>query len=123
MTELLRASVFHTPGNPFREPGALEHYSDGGLLIQDGRIAGCGPYSELRAENPFAEARDLRGGFLLPGFIDTHVHFPQVRVLGGLGRQLLDWLDLVALPEEARMGEAAYASDTARRFVRALAAS
>ena len=48
---------------------------------------------------------DLRGGFLLPGFIDTHIHFPQLRVLGGLGRSLLDWLEHCALPEEARMAD------------------
>jgi guanine deaminase len=116
MTELLRAGVFHTP------EGALESFADGGLLIRDGRIAACGDYSELRTANPDVAVRDLRGGYLLPGFIDTHIHFPQLRVLGGLGRQLLDWLEFVALPEEARMADAAVACDTARRFVRALAA-
>lgn len=115
MTELLRAGVFHTP------EGALESFADGGLLIRDGRIAGCGDYTDLYAANPDVAVRDLRGGYLLPGLIDTHVHFPQLRVLGGMGRQLLDWLEFVALPEEARMSDLAYACDTARRFVRALA--
>jgi guanine deaminase len=54
--------------------------------------------------------------------VDTHVHFPQLRILGGLGRTLLDWLEHVALPEEARMADLAYATGTAERFVRALAA-
>jgi guanine deaminase len=122
MIELLRAGVFHTPRNPFREEGALESFADGGLLIRDGRIAACGDYTELHAKNPGVAVRDLRGGYLLPGLIDTHVHFPQLRVLGGLGRQLLDWLEFVALPEEARMSDVAVACDTARRFVHALAA-
>lgn len=121
-TELLRAAILHTPRNPFREERALECFADGGLLIHDGRIAACGEYAELRLRHPGAEVRDLRGGYLLPGFIDTHVHFPQVRVLGGLGRELLDWLESIALPEEARMADLSYACDTARRFVRALAA-
>jgi guanine deaminase len=119
--ELLRATVFHTPRNPFREDRALEAFSDGGLLLRDGRIAGCGDYAELHSKNPAVPVRDLRGGYLLPGLVDTHIHFPQIRVLGGLGRQLLDWLEFVALPEEARMADVAYACDTARRFVRALA--
>jgi len=119
---LLRAGVFHTPRNPFREQSALECFADGGLLIRNGRIAACGPYSELHAVHPKVPVRDLRGGYLLPGLIDTHVHFPQIRVMGALGRELPDWLELVALPEEARMADIAYASDTARRFVRALAA-
>lgn len=120
--ELLRAPVFHTPRNPFAETRALEHHCDGALLIRGGRIAACGDYAALRAANPAVPTRDLRGGFLLPGLVDTHVHFPQVRVLGSLGRSLLEWLDHSALPEEARMADPAYARQVAREFVRALAA-
>ena len=120
--ELLRAPLFHTPRNPFLENGALETQWDGGLLIRDGRIIACGDYPALRAQHPEATTRDLRGGFLLPGLIDTHIHFPQLRIMGGLGRPLLDWLEQRALPEEARMADEPYARQTARRFVRALAA-
>lgn len=118
--ELLRAPLFHTPRNPFRDSTALESYPDGGLLIRAGRIAGCGDYSALRAVHPEVESVDLRGGFLLPGLIDTHIHFPQLRVLGGLGRSLLDWLEHCALPEEARMADHAYACGVAREFVQAM---
>ena len=120
--ELLRAGVFHTPRNPFREEHALVTFPDGGLLVSSGRILACGDYAEIHAAHPQATVRDLRGGYLIPGLVDTHVHFPQLRVLGGLDRQLLDWLDCVALPEEARMADPAYAQDTAKRSVRALAA-
>ena len=119
--ELLRASLFHTPRNPFYDSDALESYEDGALLIQDGRIAACGDYAAIRGSHAGVTTIDLRGGFLLPGFIDTHVHFPQLRVLGGLGRSLLDWLDHCALPEEVRMVDHGYACGTARRFVRLLA--
>jgi guanine deaminase len=119
--ELLRAPLFHTPRNPFLEDRALESHWDGGLLIRDGRIAASGDYETVRAANPNAATTDLRGGFLLPGLIDTHIHFPQLRVLGGLGRTLLDWLDECALPEEARMADESYARQIARGFVHALA--
>lgn len=119
--EILRAPLFHTPRNPFHDSGALVSHADGGLLIEGGRIAGCGDYQQVRAEHPNAPTTDLRGGFLLPGFIDTHIHFPQLRVIGGLGHQLLDWLDQVALPEEARMADRAYACTTAQGFLHALA--
>jgi guanine deaminase len=118
---LLRAPLFHTPRNPFTEVRALESESDGGLLIQDGRIAACGSFDAVRAAHPGALVTDLRGGFLLPGLVDTHIHFPQVRVIGSLGRPLLEWLDYSALPEEARMVEPAYAREIAGEFVRALA--
>jgi guanine deaminase len=120
--ELLRAPLFHTPANPFHDARALVCHEDGGLLIRDGVIAASGDFTTVRAAYPDVTVTDWRGGFVLPGFVDTHVHFPQLRILGGLGRTLLDWLEHVALPEEARMGDVAYATGTAQRFVRALAA-
>ena len=119
--ELLRASLFHTPRNPFRDSSALESHADGGLLIRDGRIAACGDYARVREAHPDVPTVDLRGGFLLPGFVDAHTHFPQLRVLGGLGRSLLDWLEHCALPEETRMADHAHACRVARGFVQALA--
>lgn len=94
---------------------------DGGLVVRAGRISACGDFSAMRAAHPEAPVRDLRGGFLIPGLIDTHTHFPQVRIPGSLGRSLLDWLEHCALPEESRMADAAVASETARIFVRELA--
>ncbi len=119
--ELLRAPLFHTPHNPFRDSSALQCYEDGGLLVIDGRVAGCGDYPSLRDAHPAIPTVDLRGGFLLPGFVDTHIHFPQLRVLGGLGRSLFDWLEHCALPEEARMADHSHACRVARGFVHALA--
>ena len=117
--EILRATIFHTPGNAFRQE-TLRSFADGGLLVREGRIAACGGFSQIREAHPDAAVRDLRGGFLLPGFVDTHIHFPQVRVIGSLGRSLLEWLEHSALPEESRMADARYAEDTARIFVQAL---
>lgn len=119
--EILRAPLFHTPRNPFLASAALESFEDGALMIHDGKIAACGDYASVKAAHPNAAIADLRGGFLLPGFIDTHIHFPQLRVLGGLGKELLEWLEEFALPEEVRMGDLSYACATAQRFVHALA--
>jgi guanine deaminase len=119
--ELLRAAVFHTPRNPFRQENALEAFPDGGLLIENGRIVACGDYAALARAYPGTSRRDLRGGFLLPGFVDTHVHYPQVRILGGLGYSLLDWLERHALPEEAKFAAPEYAQVVASEFVHALA--
>jgi guanine deaminase len=119
--ELLRAPLFHTPRSPFVHDRGLESFTDGGLLIRDGRIVDCGDYSRVSAACPEAAVVDMRGGFLLPGLIDTHIHYPQLRVLGGLGRSLLDWLEQYALPEEARMADEAYARTIACGFLIALA--
>ncbi len=118
--ELLRAPLFHTPRNPFLEENALEYHQDGGLLIRAGNIEACGDYSAVRSRHPDTPTVDLRGGFLFPGLVDTHIHYPQLKVLGNLGRSLLDWLEHCALPEEARMSDHLYARDAAQRFIRAL---
>lgn len=119
--ELLRAPLAHTTANPFTDSAALQCFDDGGLLIQGGRIVAAGDYAEIRARHPQAVTQDLRGGLLVPGFVDTHVHYPQLRIIGSLGMSLLDWLERAALPEEARMADAVYAATTAERFVSALA--
>ena len=118
---ILRATIFHTPRNPFQSGDALESFVDGGLVIQGGKIAACGDYAAVRAAYSDASVTDLRGGFLLPGLVDAHTHFPQIRVLGGLGKQLLEWLEQIALPEEARMSDVNYACTTAQRFMHAMA--
>jgi guanine deaminase len=121
-TEILRASVFHTPQNPFDSAKALVSLPDGAIAIGGGRIVACDDYAAVRKAHPEATVRDLRGGFILPGFIDTHIHFPQVRVIGGLGYSLLDWLERLTLPEESKLADAGYASAIAGEFVNALAA-
>ncbi|HEX4278641.1 MAG TPA: guanine deaminase, partial [Bryobacteraceae bacterium] len=118
---ILRAAISHTPRNPFLESNALVALADGGLAIEGGKVVACGDYSAVQRTYPHADVRDLRNGYILPGFIDAHVHFPQVRILGGLGYSLLDWLEQLTLPEEACLADTAYASMLATEFVAALA--
>lgn len=117
---LFRGTVLDTPDDPFAG-GALRATTDGGLLVRDGVITERGDFSDLSARHPDEEVVDLSGGLVLPGFVDTHVHFPQVRAIGGLGLPLLDWLEQVALPEEARLAEVGYAETVAGEFVGGLA--
>ena len=112
---ILRATTFHTP-----TATKLQSHPDGALAIEDGRIIASGDYSDIAKAHPDAPVRDLRPGYILPGFIDTHVHFPQVRIIGSLGYSLLDWLEQITLPEEARMA-GPYANVIAHDFVAALA--
>ncbi|MFC4454455.1 guanine deaminase [Deinococcus sonorensis] len=123
MTDLVlyRSALFHTPGNPFTGD-VLQTLTDGGVAVQAGRILATGDFAEVRAAYPAAPVHDLRGGVLLPGLVDTHVHYPQLRVLGGLGMPLLEWLDRNTLPEEARLSDRPYARELARDFLGALAA-
>lgn len=113
---IYRARALDTPTDPFTG-GALRADEDVALHVVDGRIAARGPFAAVRASEPDDDVIDLRDGVLLPGFVDTHVHFPQIRAIGGLGRPLLDWLEHSALPEEAKLHDTAYAAQVADEFV------
>jgi guanine deaminase len=119
---LYRAQVMDTPEDPFRG-GALRADADAGLLVVDGVIVERGAYADIRRQHPGEGAVDLRSGLLLPGLVDTHVHYPQMRAIGALGMPLLEWLDRCALPEEARLADAGYAREVAGEFVASLADS
>ena len=123
MPTIVRAQLAHTPCNPFVFEGALETFPDGAVAFADGRIVACGSYGGVRGQRPDAEVIDARDAVLLPGFVDCHVHFPQISVIGAMGLELLDWLRLRALPQEVRMADEAYAASVADRFVRGLAAN
>lgn len=117
---LFRARVADTPGNPFAG-AVLRADDDAGLLVTGGVISERGPYESVRARHPGEAVTDLRDGLLIPGLVDTHVHYPQLRAIGGLGLPLLDWLEECALPEEARLADPGYARTVAAEFTRALA--
>ena len=119
--EIVRATILHTPRNPFRTDRALEVFPDGALLIEAGRILALGDFNKVSPKYPRAAVHKLSGGCLLPGFIDTHVHYPQTRIIGGLGYTLLEWLEKRALPEEQRMADPCYAGAVAKEFLHALA--
>jgi guanine deaminase len=119
---LYRAAVLDVPGDPFvTGAAALRAESDGAIVVRDGTIVARGPYADLAAEHRAEETVELRPGLLLPGLVDTHVHYPQVRAIAGLGLPLLDWLDQRALPEEALLAEDAYAEAVAGEFLSGLA--
>jgi guanine deaminase len=123
MTTIVRAQLAHTPRNPFLHEPALEAFDDGALAFSDGRILAVGPWAEVHRMHADASVLEARDAVLLPGFVDCHVHYPQVGVIGAMGLGLLDWLRLRSLPEEARLADLGYAGVVADRFVRGLAAN
>lgn len=114
---LYRATVIDTPVDPFGAAGAASMVGDqdGALVVRGGKIVARGQFATLAAVYPDEPVEDL-GGILLPGFVDTHVHYPQLRAIGGLGMPLLDWLERCALPEESRLADPTYAAAVADEF-------
>jgi len=102
---------------PHEAPG-VRYRPDHWLLVEDGRIAGA------TAQEPDASwpREDHRGQLILPGFIDTHVHSPQLDVIASYGTELLDWLNTYTFPAELRHADPEVARLGAERFVHALLA-
>ncbi|WP_310389831.1 guanine deaminase [Roseateles sp.] len=102
------------------DPGsAVRFQPDHWLLVDEtGRIQGT------QAEAPDESWRqiDHRGRLILPGFIDTHVHAPQLDVIASYGAELLDWLNTYTFPAECRYADPAVARLGAERFLDALLA-
>lgn len=88
------------------------------LVGADGRIEAATPHEPGDDWHKL----DQRGRLLMPGFIDTHVHCPQVDVIGSWGAELLDWLNTYTFPAEARHADPALAQAAATLFLDALLA-
>ena len=113
-----RGSILHCLGDPGErsDPAAWEYFEDGLLVVDDGLVKTVGDAGAL-AESLQAPLTDYRGKLIVPGFIDCHVHFPQLDIIGSFGAQLLDWLQQYAYPAEAKFADAAHARDVASTFV------
>lgn len=118
--QALRASLMHCLADPGEEAddSAWEYFDDGLLVIDGGHIVTAGDATTLLAELPAdIPVRDFSGKLIVPGFIDCHVHFPQLDIIGSYGAQLLDWLHQYAFPGEAKFADADHAREVARAFV------
>ncbi|WP_371223179.1 guanine deaminase [Roseovarius sp. 2305UL8-3] len=120
MTDTLlrgRLLTFHREPVDGAETDAYTYLEDGALLLRDGVIVTRGEFADVTAQAPDAPVMDHRPHLMMAGFIDTHLHFPQVQVIASWGAQLLDWLNGYVFPEEARFAEPAHADAIAGRFL------
>ncbi|QCO55846.1 guanine deaminase [Pseudorhodobacter turbinis] len=115
---LLRGRILtfhHEPVDP-EDTGAYSYIEDGAILMRDGMIAASGTYDEVAQTSGDTPVIDHRPKLLMAGFIDTHIHFPQVQVVASWGAQLLDWLNNYTFPAEAEYANAQHARAMAGRF-------
>jgi guanine deaminase len=97
---------------------AVEYFDDGLLLVEDGHVVEVGFASNLLAQlGDNTNVEDFSGKLIVPGFIDCHVHFPQLDIIASYGEQLLDWLQRYAYPAEMRFAAPQVAEETAGVFL------
>lgn len=116
-----RGHVFHIEGAPTVQQARahLVSHPDGALVTGvSGSIDWVGDYVDLPAA--FVPLPVTQAGFIVPGFVDTHIHFPQTYTTDAYGGgQLLEWLETCIFPAETRLRDPEFAARIARDFTRA----
>ncbi len=111
--KIYRARVFTPVADPFTDgvDGSFVTHDDGFLAIDGAKIAGIGPWSK----HPQGEIIELGSHALIsPGFVDTHLHAPQLEMIGSYGGHLLEWLNRYTFPTEAKFADRDHASRVAQ---------
>jgi guanine deaminase len=119
-TRAVRGRLLDFLDDPAEVGAAASHryHYDGLLVLERGRIAKAGDARALLPELPPGTPIDeYPGCMILPGFIDTHIHYPQTQVIASYGAQLLDWLHKYTFVEEQKFGDPAHAAAIACFFL------
>lgn len=112
-----RVLTFHDePAGP-DDHQSYRYIEDGAVAVADGKIVAVGEWSEaLTLAMPKAEVIDHRPHLIMPGFIDTHIHYPQMQVVGSYAKDLLEWLNTYTFIEEQRFADERHAARIAGLF-------
>lgn len=100
---------------------AVRYIEDGLLITENGKISWFGTWEEGQSQlNADMNVQHYPDQLIVPGFIDTHIHFPQTEMIGAYGEQLLEWLNTYTFPTEIQFEDKAYADKIAQFFVNEL---
>jgi guanine deaminase len=113
-----RAGILHFTADPAFDDKSYAWHEDGLLIVEDGRVRAAGEYAQLRATLPEGTpVQDYRGKLIVPGFIDTHIHYPQTDMIASPAPGLLPWLETYTFPTERKFADADHAQEVARFFL------
>jgi guanine deaminase len=118
-THAYRSSIFHCVANPqdVSVDASYAYYEDGVLVVDEGHVVRVGHASDVLPMLQGIAVTEYPDALIVPGFIDTHIHYPQVGIIGSYGAQLLDWLNTYTFPEESRFADSTHAATTAEFFL------
>ena len=111
-----RGELLSLSHDPVEAPDAVRYEADGLLVVEAGRVLARGPFAEVSPRFPGLAVERLEG-LIVPGFIDAHVHYPQLGRIASHGAQLLDWLERHIFPAEKAFADPVHAAAVAEEFL------
>lgn len=121
-----RAEILHFIDDPAKveENHAFQYFEDGLLVVKNGLVDAVGFSSELLPTLPEnCEVTHYKNSLIMPGFIDTHVHYPQTEMIASYGEQLLEWLENYTFPAEKEFSDIEHGKRVAEFFLSQLLAA
>ena len=109
-----RVLTFNGDPSGFSDEKSFNYWEKGFVVIKNGLISDVGELTKIPDE---ATVVDYGEHLICAGFIDAHVHYPQINVIASYGTQLLEWLDKYTFPEEARFSNKEVADKAAAFFL------
>ena len=110
--QAFRSSILHFTAN-----GEAEYFDDGILIVENDKVKQVGKAEEILPTLNDISVTEYQNKIIMPGFIDTHIHYPQVDVIASYGEQLLDWLNNYTFPTELQFEDPEFAKETANFFL------
>ncbi len=93
-----------------KDSRTLLTYENSYLVCADGRVEGI--YSELPERFNGIRIYDYTNQLIIPGITDLHMHAPQYVFRGlGMDMELIEWLNTITFPQEAKYADTAYAEE------------
>ncbi|WP_105103430.1 guanine deaminase [Microbulbifer pacificus] len=117
-----RSAILHSIADP-RDVGieaSYAYFEDGLLVVEDGKVLDVGHADTLLGKFSDADLTTYSDTLITAGFIDTHIHYPQLDIIGAYGEQLLEWLETYTFPAERKFEDPEHATRLAQVFLEEL---
>ena len=120
MLRVYRGELLHFLADPAKVAlqDSYQYFEDGLMIIKDGLIESIGEANELLPTlDDNIDVTHYKSGLMMPGFIDTHVHYPQTEMIASYGEQLLEWLENYTFPFERQFSDLEHGKNVAEFFL------
>ena len=115
-----RSSILHFIEDPAKVNDieeSYEYFADGLMIVKNGLVEQLGNAEDLLPLLPTdIEVTHYKDSLITPGFLDTHIHYSQMEIIGAYGEQLLEWLDTYTFPAERKFSDPEVSRKSAEFF-------